>query len=258
MFELAKLAGYLLSPLTIALLLALLAGLCFVLRRRAWAAWLVTVAFAGLWIASTPWVAIQLIGALERQHPAMTVEATPAADAILVLGGALVAPKPPKRPTFLLGPSAGRVWHAAALFRAGKAPWIVIAGGNQPGDELHQAEGDVIAGMLRQLGVPDSAIRRETASRNTIENARNVRVVLDGLKARRVLLVTSGQHMPRAVKTFAKIWAEDGPLVIPVSTDIQLAGEMQSWKLWLPSLEALNSVSKGVKEIAGIAALAII
>jgi uncharacterized SAM-binding protein YcdF (DUF218 family) len=169
-----------------------------------------------------------------------------------------VAPKPPQRPTFLLGPGAGRIWHAAALFRAGKAPWVVIAGGNQPGDEHFQAEADVIAGMLVELGVPRSAIRQETRSRNTKENALNARPLLDELKARRVLLVTSGQHMPRAVKIFAKLWAGSGPGVIPVSTDIQVAGELQSWKLWLPSLEALNSVSKGVKEFAGIAALAII
>jgi uncharacterized SAM-binding protein YcdF (DUF218 family) len=258
MFELAKLAGYLLSPLTIALLLALAGGVCFVVKRRTSAAALVTCAFAILYLASTPWLAMRLIGSLERQHPALSVEATPVADAIVVLGGALVAPKPPQRPTFLLGPGAGRIWHAAALFRAGKAPWVVISGGNQPGDERYQAEGDVIAGMLIELGVPETAIRRETRSRNTRENAQNVRELLTQLQVRRILLVTSGQHMPRAVKTFAKVWAGSGPDVIPVSTDIQSADEMPGLKLWLPSLEALNSVSKGLKEFAGIAALAII
>jgi uncharacterized SAM-binding protein YcdF (DUF218 family) len=258
MFELAKVAGYLLSPLTIALFLALAAGLCFLVRRRTWAAGLAASAFVVLYLSSTPWLAVQLIGALERHHPAISVEATPSADAILLLGGALVAPKPPQRPTFLLGPGAGRIWHAAALFRAGKAPWIVISGGNQPGDEQFRAEGDVIAGMLVELGVPETAIRRETRSRNTQENARYARPLLDELGARRILLVTSGQHMPRAVKTFAKIWAGGGPVVIPVSTDIQVAGELQGWKLWLPSLEAINSVSKGLKEFAGTVALAII
>lgn len=258
MFEAAKVVGYLISPLTIVLLLAAFAGLCFVARRRAWAAGLVTIAFATLYAASTPWLAHQLIGSLEQQYPALSVQSTPSADAILILGGALAAPKPPQRPTFLFGAGAGRVWHAAVLFRAGKAPWVVISGGNQAADARYQAEGDSIAGLLIELGVPESAIRRETRSRNTRENAENVRVVLDGLNARRVLFVTSGQHMPRAVKTFAKVWGGQGPVVIPVSTDIQADEELQSWKLWLPSLEALNSVSRGLKEFAGIAALAII
>jgi len=258
MYEIAKLGGFLLSPLTLALGLGLLAGLCLVMRRRVWAAGLASVAFVGLWVASTPVVAQRLVGALEARYPALTVQATPRADAILILGGALVPPKPPQRPTFLLGPAASRVWHAAALFRARKAKWMVISGGNQPGYEGQQAEADVIAEMLVELGVPESAIRRETSSRNTRENAEHARVVLDRLGVRQVLLVTSAQHMPRAVKTFAKVWGGSGIEVIPASTDVQVAEDTQTWKVWLPSLDALLSVTKGLKEFAGMLALAMI
>ena len=258
MFELAKVGGYLVSPLTLSLGLGLLAAIWWWRRRSLWAARFALTGFVLLWIASTPWVDRVLIGALERRYPAIPVERSPSADAILVLGGALVAPKPPERPQFLLGAGAGRVWHAAALYRAGKARWVVVTGGNQPEQQDLQPESEVIAEMLVRLGVPAAAIRTETASRNTRENARNVRPVLDKLGVRSALLVTSAQHMPRAVRTFAKVWPDGKITLIPNSTDVQVTEEQLTWNLWLPSLEALNNVSKAVKEIAGLLALAII
>jgi len=255
MFELAKVAGYLMSPLTAVLGLGLLAGLCLVLRRRALARFLAAMSFVTLWVASTPALGLWLTGKLEAQYPALTVEETGPADAILVLGGALAGASPPRRPTLNLGPAAGRVWHAAALYRAGRAKWVVVAGGNQPGHEHEQAEGDAIAQVLVVLGVPPAAIKRETASRNTRENAENALVLLSRLESRRVLLVTSAQHMPRAVKTFAKAWVSSPIQVIPASTDVQVTETSQSLKVWLPSLDGLNSVTKGVKEFAGLVAL---
>lgn len=255
MFEVAKVAGYLLSPLTVVLGLGLLAWLCLVFRRRALARTLAVMSFVTLWVASTPALGLWLTGKLEAQYPALPVEQTGQADAILVLGGALAGASPPRRPTLNLGPAAGRVWHAAALYRAGKAKWVVIAGGNQPGYEHEQAEGDAIAEVLVVLGVPPAAIQRETASRNTRENAENALVLLNRLGSRKVLLVTSAQHMPRAVKTFAKAWADTPIQVIPASTDVQVTETPHPLKVWLPSLEGLNSVSKGVKEFAGLLAL---
>ncbi len=257
-FELTKLGGYVLAPLTLTLGLWIAAGACFALRRRRWALGLACLGFALLWAASTPALARAIAGVLEERYPALSVEATPTADAIVLLGGALVAPDPPRRPHFQLGPAAGRVWHAAALFRAGKAKWIVVVGGNQPGSETLQPEGDVIAGMLAELGVPPAAIRRETRSRNTRENAANVLAELRTIGAQKVLLVTSAQHMPRAVKTFQKVWAGAGPELIPASTDVNANSITDDWKLWLPSLESLLYVTKGVKEFAGWIALAMI
>jgi uncharacterized SAM-binding protein YcdF (DUF218 family) len=107
--------------------------------------------------------------------------------------------------------------------------------------------------------VPRAAILAEGESRTTRENARNVKPILERLGARRVLLVTSAQHMPRAVKTFAKVWGPTGPQLIPAVTDVNGPPSLLSpWELWLPSLEALLSVTKSIKEFAGMAALTII
>ncbi len=258
MFELAKVGGYLLSPLTLALGLWLAAGLCYALRRRSLAVGLASIAFVGLWVASTPLLAQALLGNLQSRYPAMAAQSAPSADAIVVLGGALAGAYPPQRPTYTLGPSANRVWFAAELYRAGKAKWVVVAAGNQPDDEGVQVEAEAIAEMLGLIGVPKTAIRLEGSSRTTWENAANVRKVLENLRVRRVLLVTSAQHMPRAVKTFAKVWGPDASVqIVPMSTDVIVLGHGTDPKMWLPSLGALQSVSKAIKEFAGLAALGI-
>ena len=259
LFEIAKLGGYLVAPLTMAMVLFALAGLCIAWRRMAWGLGLGSVAFVGLWLASTPWAATKLTESLESRYPAMTVQATPAADAIVLLGGALAGARPPRRPTFNLGPAAGRVWHAAALFRAGKARWIIVAGGNQPGFEDEQVEANAIAEMLQALAVPRSAILLETGSRTTWENAVQTRSILDQLRVHRVLLVTSGTHMPRAIQTFTKAWAKNNVALIPAPTDIGVAGTRSlSVEDWFPNAGALLNVTRGLKELAGSLAYAII
>jgi uncharacterized SAM-binding protein YcdF (DUF218 family) len=175
------------------------------------------------------------------------------------LGGALSSAHPPQRPGFVLGPASARIVHAAALYRAGKAPWIVVAAGNRPDVADFQVEADAISLFLHDLGVPASAIRLDRQSRNTRENAAMVRPILRQLGAKRVLLVTSAQHMPRAMRTFGLVWGDGEPLLIPAVTDVRAVGEPATHpRMWLPSLEALVSVTKALKEFAGMAALAII
>jgi uncharacterized SAM-binding protein YcdF (DUF218 family) len=252
-------AIYFLSPLSAALFLGLLAGVCRLLGRRRAALGIVLAAFGLLWACSMPWLARTLVANLEGRIAALTPQATPPADAILVLGGAVAGAKPPERPTLRLSRASTRVWHAAALYRAGKARWVVVAAGNRPEHGSEQVEADAIMEMLVQLGVPREAIVVERASRTTRENARNVLPALRRLGIRRVLLVTSAVHMPRALQTFARVWGAGAPELIPAVTDISgRADGLPSWELWLPSLEALLSVTNSLKEFAGMAALAII
>lgn len=258
MYELAKLGGYLVSPLILVLGLGLLAALCLARGRRSMAIGLASIAFAGLWLASTPFVAQALVGALESPYPALTIEATPQADAIVVLGGSVAGRHPPQRPYIGLNSASTRVWYAAQLYRAGKAKWIVVAAGGQPEFANQQVEADAIAEMLVTLGVPARAIQLDAQSRNTRENAANARVILDRVGARRVLLVTSAQHMPRAMKIFAKVWTNSDNLLIPVPTDVEVTEQGFSLFSWIPSPSALVGVTKALKEYAGMVALGII
>ena len=258
MFELAKLVGWLVSPLVLALLLF---GAALLLawrghRRLGLGAGLVVV--IGLWAIATPLVAVSLAYPLERRFPAVLADQAPRADAIVILGGALGGARPPERPSFDLGGGADRVWHAAALFKAGRAPLVVLAGGNQPGADGVQVEAEAMRSMLLTLGVPAVAIRLEGQSRNTVENARLSLGLMQAAGAKRVLLVTSAMHMPRALRTFEAALAGSGIAVLPASTDVEaLPDSLHPLGRWLPDADSLSLSTRALKEYLGLGFLSL-
>jgi len=175
-----------------------------------------------------------------------------------VLGGALMGAYPPARPSFIATPAAGRVWHAAALFHAGKAPVVIVAAGNRSHDSELQPEAQAIGEMLRGLGVPAHAIRLEGHSRNTRENAEHALAHARAVQARSVLLVTSAIHMRRALRTFERAWEGSGVRVIPAATDYRVIADASEPDMWLPTASALANVTGALKEYAGMLALAMI
>lgn len=116
------------------------------------------------------------------------------ADVILVLGH-----RPPVRDGAIESELRARVDHGVALYRQGRAPWLLMSGGMSPQGVV---EADVMATHAEGAGVPSAAILRERASRDTIENARlSVRLLRERLlRAPRVLLVTSDYHIDRAAR----------------------------------------------------------
>ena len=254
MFALNKLFGWLLSPLVMTLLGGLLSlALVGRGRRRAGLA-LAALCLGGLWWVSTPWVAWALAMPLESQYPPVPAAASPAADAVLVVGGAMAAARPPGQPHLRFGAAVDRVWHAAALYRAGKVRWVLVIGGNQPGDEDVPPEAEAMAEVLRALGVPASALRLEGRSRNTRENAQLSLALARQVGAKRVLLVTSALHMPRALAVFQGVFAGSGVTIIPAATDAEALGdEPRGWAAWLPDARSLEWSSRSVKEVLGLA-----
>lgn len=253
MYALSKLAGWLLSPLPL-VVLGGLTGLLLAWRgwRRAGLA-MGALSLAGLWLASTPWLAWTLASSLESRYPPVAVADSPKADAALVLGGALAAANPPLKPQVNLGSAADRVWHAGALHRAGKVKWVILVGGNQPGFEHVQPEAEAMRQLLLTMGVPDSAMRLETSSRTTQENARNSVLLLQQLGIRRLLLVTSAIHMPRAMAVFREALGGRGITVLAATTDVEALGdELDPVRQWLPDAGSLAWSSRSIKEYLGL------
>lgn len=116
------------------------------------------------------------------------------ADAILVLGH-----RPPLRDGVIECESRARVEHGVELYRAGRAPWIVMSGGESTPGVI---EADVMASHAERVGVPAAAIVREGRSLDTIENVRFSVALLRARLGRspRVLLVTSDYHSDRAAQ----------------------------------------------------------
>jgi uncharacterized SAM-binding protein YcdF (DUF218 family) len=254
-FYLAKLAAYLVSPLTISMVLMLIGLILCSRKRYRWGVRLGLLGILSLWLAATPLVSLSLAESLGARYPLLEAAKTPAADAIVVLGGTVAGARPPERPVFSFGPGSDRVWHAAALYRAGKAPLVLIAAGNQPHQRDQQVEADAIAEALVTLGVPTTAIHKEGESRNTWENANNLKPVLRTLGIRQVLLVTSSHHMARSLKTFQLSWAGLGITLIPATTDVQVLPMGFGMGAVLPHATSLSLTTQFVKEYAALMGL---
>ncbi|MBX3725580.1 MAG: YdcF family protein [Xanthomonadales bacterium] len=219
MIVLAKLAGALLYPLNLALLVGLTAVL---LRRRPrLAGALAAFALAWLWLWSTPWLAQHAARSLEHGHPPALPTDLPAADLIVLLGGLSDPATPPARPDPDLNAAADRAWFAARLWHAGRAPVILCSGGRAPLSGASDPECPGVVRLLVDFGVPEAAIAVEPASRTTRENATETAAAVDRLlgegriPGRRLLLVTSARHLPRALVAFDRAGLD----AIPAATD---------------------------------------
>lgn len=213
--------------------------------RRAGAA-ILFVGMLVLWGPATPVFSNWLQGTLEARHPPRPVEAVPAAEAIVVLGGAVGAPRPPRMYPDLYD-AADRVWHAARLYRAGKAPQIVASGGGLPWKDTRYSEAAVMQSLLAEWGVPRDSVLLEARSANTRQNATHTAALLREKKINRVLLVTSALHMRRALATF---W-EAGVRAFPAATDYRVVEAEPTALDAVPSAEALAGSTAAIREYVG-------
>ena len=213
MFVLNKIIGGCLNPLVIGLVGLAAACICAWFGRRRIGICISLCALGWLWLWSTPMMYRWIGASLEREWPAVKAEDAPQADAIVLLGGGMGA-NTNVYPYAEMWNGADRVWHAARLYRAGKAPLVIPTGSGERESALP---------LLRDFGVPESAIIVEDKARNTEENAKFVEEMLDVRNKqktrKKILLVTSAWHMRRSVLMYRKY--APNLEIIPAATDYE-------------------------------------
>ena len=155
-------------------------------------------AFVWLWFWGCNVTTRLLGGRLEKPYPPSLAADLPKADAVIVLGGGINADDSGKMIYPELHMAADRAWHAARIYKAGRAPYVVTTGAGS-------SESDRI--LLLDLGVPDSVIIQENKARNTEEHVALVSALLKQKYPKKkshfkVLIVTSAWHMRRALLNF--------------------------------------------------------
>jgi uncharacterized SAM-binding protein YcdF (DUF218 family) len=140
----------------------------------------------------------------------------------------------------------GRIDKAAVLYRecrlAGRACKVEVSGGDARG--LGQSEAAVYAGNLQQLGVGASDLLLEPRSMNTWQNAQFSGPLLKTYGADRVLLVSSGSHLLRAMLYFSHF----GIHATPVRADY-----VSGITSWLPLSYNFAMADLALHEYAGVA-----
>jgi uncharacterized SAM-binding protein YcdF (DUF218 family) len=125
-----------------------------------------------------------------------------APDGIIVLGGAISPELSRQYGDIVLNSDAGRVTIIPKLARDYPNARIVYSGGDATLRADGLPEGNFLYPLLDRFGVPRERVALELRSRNTEENAVYTKELVKPKAGERWLLVTSAQHMPRAIGCF--------------------------------------------------------
>lgn len=242
-FTLAKLMSLLVYPLSLSLILGVAA---LVFSRLQWSRssfYTLMLAIGWLWLCSTSLFANYLTGTLERGFVPRAMSVIGPADAIVLLGGAM------RGDTHMgtladLNQHADRLVYAVALYKAGKAPVVVLTGGGVAGARTEAAQ---MKDLLEVMGVPNQHVLLEEKSRNTHDNAVYTAQLLKASGMDRILLVTSAYHMRRSLALFEA----EGLDVVPAPTDFQRLVAEQVLPGWLPAVSNLYQSTDALHEIVG-------
>ena len=226
---------------------------------------LLALALAVLLISSNRMVAAGLVRMLESQVPPAaelanlpeTPRQEPLAPVIVLLGGGTESFSAPRGMVEVNG-AGDRVLYALKLYQLGAAPKILVTGGNLDWSAESRSPAQDMADLLIFLGMPEQDIWLEGESRNTYENALYSQEILQAKGIRRIILVTSAQHMPRSQGLFSA----QGLEVLPAPADFNLTDSAWQEILHpqgidfvfnlLPSTSSLQTTTTALKEYLGM------
>jgi len=253
LFGLYKLVKFAVYPYTwLCLITAALAVLVFLpsfQARQRWVRILAVAALAIVWVLGSPIMSMIAAGLLESRYQPFDRTTTARFDAVVVLGAGVMGKGSLRPADQLTGLSMQRTLCGVDRFAEGRAPRLVLSGG----DGTIMGEGPKEAIEMRRLairlGVPEEVVLIDDRARTTYENALGVKGVLGEGS---ILLVTSASHMPRAAGLFRK----QGFTVTPAPCTYRL----QEWpNVWsnldlpdvFPDLGALDKFTNALVEAVG-------
>ena len=151
-------------------------------------------------------------------------------DGIIVLGGAIDQVIGAARSQVTISDAATRITAGATLARRFPKARLVYTSGSNALVPVIGGEAEDARRLWVALGIDPGRITIEDRSRNTDENARFVRDLLQPAPGQTWILVTSAFHMPRSMGLFRAA----GFPVVPYPVDYRTTG---TWRDALPNLQ---------------------
>jgi uncharacterized SAM-binding protein YcdF (DUF218 family) len=233
MFVLSKLADIALNPGNFLLgLLVLGVLLCVFGARRSGGTLVVAVTVLCVAIAVLP-VGRWVVAPLENRFPQPQLPQR--IDGIVLLGGAVSIARTIAHGQVALNDMAARITETLALAQRYPDARVLISGGDAAIVPRGLAEADFTRRLLVADGLDDKRILVDTRSRDTYENAVYSKEVANPQPGQVWVLVTSANHMPRAVGSFRSVGFDVIPYPVDYDTgpdefdfDINLAGDLQT------------------------------
>jgi uncharacterized SAM-binding protein YcdF (DUF218 family) len=215
----------------------------------------IILALVVLWLTSTNGISNLLARSLEwRYIPPAEI---PTGEVIVLLGGGTEPAAYPRSGVEING-AGDRVFYAAQLYKDGKAPLILLSGGEIAWlNDGSTSPAEDMAQILASLDVPKEAMLIEDRSRNTYENALYAKEILTEKGINKILLVTSAMHMPRSVALFEAQGFEVTPLPVDYSVvEDQLTASQEGGLITkilniVPNASNLALTTNALKEYLG-------
>ena len=230
------------------LITALIPGAALLFRRkdggRAGKIWLSLIVVL-YWGLSTPVAALALIALLSPHVPPVMSKADAGGATAIVLLGAGMEVHRSRDASYGAPTREGslRVLEAARLYHLLGGVPVVATGGL---GSAQYSEAGLMAYQLEQLGVPAAHIIKEEESANTRDHTLFVPPLLKERGIERFILVTSQQHIRRALGAFRLVGARPVPATPEVYVARGGAGEM-----YVPSRVALYASERMIYDVMG-------
>ena len=200
-FILAKILGFFSMPSNVLMSLGIIGVVLMATRFARAGRRLVVIAVIGLAICGlTPFGNAIILPLEERFPPYDASRGAPAG--IISLGGALDTVVSPVRNEVALNEAAERMTAMAELARRYPQARIVFSGGSGRLIFDGVSEASLAARLFESFGIAKERIALEDKSRDTDENGRFTKELVQPKPGERWLLVTSAHHMPRSVGLF--------------------------------------------------------
>jgi uncharacterized SAM-binding protein YcdF (DUF218 family) len=195
--------------------------------------------------ASMPLTANMALGALEQKATQERVcPPPPPASVIVVLAGGINGnPASDADVAALKAASLRRLLSAVQLAQQVPDSTLLISGGW--GKSVREA--DLMGALAEKMGFPAARIVLDTQSRTTFQTAQNIRQRLSHVPPGQRYLVTSADHMPRAMMAFA----HENLSICAWPVDYE-ALPLQPLDMLTPQISALEKSTRVVHELLGM------
>jgi len=200
LFAFSKFVEYLVEPGNFLVSVLTAGALLLAAGWRRSGGWLVAIATAAIVTLTVFPIGEWALVPLENRFPAVALPAR--IDGIVVLGGAVRIETTVAHGKPALNDMAPRITEALALSRRYPGVPVVLSGGNPAVFNTEPSEAQITRALLISLGLDPNRILTDDRSRNTHENAVDAKEVAKPVPGQVWVLVTSANHMPRAMGCF--------------------------------------------------------
>jgi uncharacterized SAM-binding protein YcdF (DUF218 family) len=189
-----------------------------------------------------------LVYSLESRIPPLSSEELSGIDVMVILGGGIV-----NSGGFRIQPEPSlatyaRVFNGVEAFKKSGAEILILSGGGIM--RRDETEAAVMKRLALSLGVSDARIILEATSRNTREQAVEVKNLVSLSEKSRIGVVTSAIHMARSLRAFKKTFSRNTVTAVPVQ--YMYTPFTWSYKRFIPSTDAFAASTAALHEWIGM------